>query len=219
MNPVFWQLHYHSTDVSFLLRRRKKKFSRVVFPLFTSRHMEVVNTATGVMMQNYENCWKGRKTTVFTLMDEHVEVHGFLYSVRFNDVKFDVKKTPSLWSLKVCPENPWNQIILGSSLLSSTVTLDGLFFSQVPHRGRLYLPLLSRVHSCSSSSSWSSSMASIWVLEHTSLIGAESSPSTTSSLDISLFFCRQWKPHNARRTQKKRRARAAKKLKLRPLLR
>jgi hypothetical protein len=32
-------------------------------------------------------------------------------------------------------------------------------------------------------------MASIWVLEHTSLIGAESSPSTTSSLAISLFFC------------------------------
>lgn len=63
-------------------------------------------------------------------------------------------------------------------------------------------PLLSRVHSCSSSSSWSSSIASIWVLEHTSLIGAESSPSTTSSLDISLFFCgdgrqEKWKPHNA----------------------
>lgn len=42
--------------------------------------------------------------------------------------------------------------------------------------------------SSSSSSSWSSSIASIWVLEHTSLIGAESSPSTTSSLDISLFL-------------------------------
>ena len=32
-------------------------------------------------------------------------------------------------------------------------------------------------------------MASIGVLELTSLMGAESSPSTTSSLDISLFFC------------------------------
>lgn len=41
--------------------------------------------------------------------------------------------------------------------------------------------------SCSSSS-WSSSMASIWDLEQTSLMGAESSPSTTSSLDISLFL-------------------------------
>ena len=90
-----------------LAAEEEKKFSRVVFPLFTSRHMEVVNTATGVMMQNYENCWKGRKTTVFTLMNEHLEVHGFLYSVRFNGVKVDVKKTPSLWiqSLIVYPEN------------------------------------------------------------------------------------------------------------------
>lgn len=28
------------------------------FPLFTSRHMKVVNTPADVMMQNYENCWK-----------------------------------------------------------------------------------------------------------------------------------------------------------------
>lgn len=48
--------------------------------------MKVVNTpADAEMMQNYENGRKkGRKTKVFTLMNEHLEVHGFLYSVRFN---------------------------------------------------------------------------------------------------------------------------------------
>lgn len=48
-----------------------------------------------------------------------------------------------------------------------------------------------QLHSCpsSSSSSWSSSMASIWSLGLTSLMGAESLPSTTSSLDSSLFRC------------------------------
>lgn len=91
--------------------------------------------------------------------------------------------------VKVCRENLWNQTILRSSLRSSTVTLGGLLFSKGPRGGWRYLSsCCQRVHSCSSSSSWSSSMASIWVLEHTSLIGAESSPSTTSSLDISLLF-------------------------------
>lgn len=56
----------------------------------------------------------------------------------------------------------------------------------------LSLSLSKCLYSCSSSS-WSSSMASICVLEHTSLIGAESSPSTTSSLAISLFFCGKMK--------------------------
>ncbi len=75
-------------------------------------------------------------------MNEHLEVHGFLYSVRFNGVQADAKKTSSLL-FKVCRENLWNQTILGSSLLSSTVTLGGLLSSKVPLLGRLYLPLLS----------------------------------------------------------------------------
>lgn len=74
-------------DRRFILAAEEEEFSCVDFPLFTSKHMKVVNTPANVMMQNYEICWKGRKTKVFTLMDEHLEVHGFLYSVHFfNDV-------------------------------------------------------------------------------------------------------------------------------------
>lgn len=182
MNSVFWQLHYHSTDVSFLLLlRRRKKFSRVVFPLFTSRHMKVVNTpADAEMMQNYEN---GRKKKVGRRY-----LHWWMNTWRcmafFTVCVLMVRVTSSLIIQSLVFQDLWNQThtqVL--ALLSSTVTLGGLLFSKVSHVEIGY-------HSCSSSSSWSSSMASIWVLEHTSLIGAESSPSTTSSLDISLFFCR-----------------------------
>lgn len=48
----------------------------------------------------------------------------------------------------------------------------------------------------SSSSSWSSVMVSIWGRDCTSLIWAESSLSTTSTLDISLFFW--WKNERRR---------------------
>lgn len=48
--------------------------------------MKTVNTPADVMMmmmmmQNYELL--KRSEDVFTQMDEHLEVHGFLYSVRF----------------------------------------------------------------------------------------------------------------------------------------
>lgn len=126
-----------------------------------------------------------RKTlTVFTLMDEHVEVHGFLYSVRINGEVVDVKKKTSVLSRGPLKPKPYSGGPL-SPLLQHRMSHIELGFT--------FLLLLRSLgsHSCSSSSSsWSSSMASIWFLEHTSLMGAEFSPSTTSSLDIS-FFCGQ----------------------------
>lgn len=188
MNSVFWQLHYHSTDVS---RCRGGKVLLCRFPLFTSRHMKVVNTPADVMMQKL---WELLKRS-----EDKRYLHWWMNTWRcmafftvcvLNGVCGSTWRRPRHSLFKVCRENLWNQTILRSSLRSSTVTLGGLLFSKVPRGGRLYLSsCCQRVHSCSSSSSWSSSMASIWVLEHTSLIGAESSPSTTSSLDISLFFC------------------------------
>lgn len=154
------------------------------FPLFTSRHMKVVNTPADVIL--WELLKRSEdKGTVFTLTNENLEVHGFLYSVRLNGGK----KTSSLffkWSLSGEPLKPNHTRVLSS--VQHCNTRRSPLQQSSTWRSALPSPAV-RVHSCSSSSSWSSSMASIWVLEQTSLIGAESSPSTTSSLDISLFFC------------------------------
>lgn len=160
------------------------------FPLFTSRHMKVVNTPADVMMQTVRKV--GRQKYLRWWMNTWRCMAFFTVCVLLcvGQCEEDLVTHYSKFSLG--GENLWNQTILRFSLVSSTLTL-GLLFSKVPHGGWHHLPLppAVRVHSCSSSSSWSSSMASIWVLEDTSLIGAESSPSTTSSLDISLFFCRE----------------------------
>lgn len=186
INSVFWQFHRHW----FGSCRGGGNVLLCHFPLFTSKHVKVVNTTADVMKQTVEKV--GRR--IFTLMNEHLEVHGFLYSVRFYFVKVATKKTSSLVSQSlVCQENLWNQTILGFSLFSQHRNTQRPLQQSSTWRSALPSPpCCQRVHSCSSSSSsWSSSMASIWVLEHTSLIGAESSASTTSSLDISLFFCRR----------------------------
>lgn len=50
-----------------------------------------------------------RKTlTVFTLMDEHVEVHGFLYSVRINGEVVEVKKKTSVLSRGPLKPKPYS---------------------------------------------------------------------------------------------------------------
>lgn len=115
------------------------------FPLFTSKHMKVVKTPAYVMMQNYENWWKCRKTYRYLHWWMNTwEVHGFLYSVRCNGVQVDVKKTTSSRLLKVqsVGRTSETKTILRSSLLSGTVSLSGLLFSKAPHGGRLYLSFL-----------------------------------------------------------------------------
>lgn len=166
-------------------------FSRVVFfPCSPpSRRMKVCVCVFIVVFCFYDRwcgdsgSWEGRKTEVFTLMGEHSQVHGFLYSVRFS------------WArrLSVCPFriHSW----LANTVLDSPPALSQLLGgSSSPAKVScetlaITTGLRPELYSCSSSSSWSSSMASIWVLGLTSLMGAESLPSTTSSLDISLFRC------------------------------
>lgn len=70
-----------------------------------------------------------RKTlTVFTLMDEHVEVHGFLYSVRINGEVVEVKKKTSVLSRGPLKPKPYS----GGPLSPPA--------PYVPHWARLYLP-------------------------------------------------------------------------------
>lgn len=66
--------------------------------------------------------------TVFTLMDEHVEVHGFLYSVRINGEVVEVKKKTSVLSRGPLKPKPYS----GGPLSPPA--------PYVPHWARLYLP-------------------------------------------------------------------------------
>lgn len=156
------------------------------FPLFTSKHMKVVNTPADVMMQNYEKV--GRQRYLHWWMNTWRCMAFFTVCVLMvcRSTWRRPRHSYSKFSLSGEPLKPNHTQVL--SPLQHCNTRRSLLQQSSTCGLALPSPAV-RVHSCSSSSSWSSSMASIWVLEHTSLIGAESSPSTTSSLDISLFFC------------------------------
>lgn len=135
-----------------ILAAKEERFSCVDLPLVTSRHMKVVNSPAVVMQTAGKNV--GRR--VFTPMNEHLEVHGFLCVA-------SVDVTSSLLQHLVRQRASDAITVLRFSLLSSSVTLRVLLFSNVLQEVcfTFHPRLLSRVHSCSSSSSRSSSMMSI----------------------------------------------------------
>lgn len=85
-----------------------------------------------------------RKTlTVFTLMDEHVEVHGFLYSVRINGEVVDVKKKTSVLSRGPLKPKPYSGV--PSPLLQhrmSHIELGFTFLLLLPRISLLFLLIL-----------------------------------------------------------------------------
>lgn len=117
MNSGFWQLHYRCFTVA-------AEEETIVSPVRWQRFIPR-------LMPNCESCWKGRKTMVFTQMDEHWYVHGFLYSVRFLwcvGRREDVLVTKSQLVLDELLKPTRSSGPL--SLSSSAVTLSGLLISR-----------------------------------------------------------------------------------------
>lgn len=99
-----------------ILAAEEEELSRVDFPCLPTHE----NDYYAPQIMSTED----RKTlTVFTLMDEHVEVHGFLYSVRINGEVVDVKKKTSVLSRGPLKPKPYSGV---PSLLSSSTVCPTL---------------------------------------------------------------------------------------------